>query len=180
MKLNRNPETPYLPPLVLYVWWDAASWLPDLLNLMIAWPNFTSIWRVFSTLFFLFLCNSYLLMNVIWISSFNELYDSFNFLLMMTAKNGAFFCPLKHDVRLATSQRSQNIFEIAFEFLHPYNFMRSLTIFSILDVKIYQETNTWLSYKISNVAISERIWLHFGVVIVLAAKNSFLAGLTTR
>ena len=39
---------------------------------------------------------------------------------MMTAKNGAFFCPLKHDVRLATSQRSQNVFEIAFDFLHSY------------------------------------------------------------
>ena len=76
---------------------------------------------------------------------------------MMTAKNGAFFCPLKHDVRLATSQRSQNIFEIVFEFLHPYNMMRSLKIILISDVKMYQETNTLLWYKISNMAISERI-----------------------
>ena len=59
---------------------------------------------------------------------------------MMTAKNGAFFWPLKHDVRLATSQRSQNIFEIAFEFLHPYNIIRSLKIISISDDKVYQET----------------------------------------
>jgi hypothetical protein len=68
---------------------------------------------------------------------------------MMTAKNGAFFCPLKHDVRLATSQSIQNIFEIAFEFLHSYNFMRSLTIISILDVTIYQETNTYMAFVLN-------------------------------
>lgn len=108
-------------------------------------------------------------MNVIWISSFNELYDSFNFLLMMTAKNGAFFCPLKHDVRLATSHRSQNIFEIAFEFLHSYNFVRSLTIISILDVKMYQETNTLL------IGIKFRIWLfQRGFDYILASWSSSL------
>ena len=108
-------------------------------------------------------------MNVIWISSFNELYDSFNFLLMMTAKNGAFFCPLKHDVRLATSQRSQNIFEIAFEFLHPYNFMRSLKMFSILDVKIYIKKPT------HDFRIKFRMWLfQKGFDYILASWSSSL------